>query len=223
MMRFIKNEDSKMFTLIIEHLEPCLNKWLLKEYEIASKLFEGRTIFTNVKKRESELVLKKLGIVLQDSVTVLLKDRTDVIVLDPKAETVLTPTDLKRAAYVIIGGIMGSHPPAGRTYKFITSRMPSATARNIGRHQYTIAGAAYVLKLVESGREIGDIKYVFGLRVKKKMSSAIELEVELPYAFPIDDEGNVMLPEEYFRIIVEYVPIYEARVLASNQDVCQNE
>jgi ribosome biogenesis SPOUT family RNA methylase Rps3 len=118
---------------------------------------------------------------------------------------------------------MGSHPPAGRTHKFITSRMPTATARNIGRHQYTIAGATYVLKLVESGREIGDIKYVFGLRVKKKMSSAIELEVELPYAFPIDDKGNVMLPEEYFRIIVECVPIYEARILAGNQDVCQNE
>jgi ribosome biogenesis SPOUT family RNA methylase Rps3 len=210
-----------MFTLIIEHLEPCLNKWLLKEYEIASKLYEGRVVFTNVKKHEA--VLERLGVVVKESVTELLKDRSDVIILDPKADTFLKPDELKKAEYVVVGGIMGSHPPNGRTWRFITSRLPNAVARSIGEHQYTIAGAVHVLKLIEGGKDVNNVKYIFGFKTKKKISSLVELEVELPYAFPVDDEGNLLLPEEYLKVIVEHVPVYEARVLASDQDVCKDE
>ncbi len=212
-----------MFMLIIEHLEPCLNKWLLKEYEIASKLYEGRVMFTNVKKQKHELTLKRFGIVIKESATELLRDRTDVIVLDPKASTPLKPDELKKAGYVIIGGIMGSHPPGGRTQRFITSRLPNALARNIGKLQYTIAGAVYVLKLIECGKEVSDVKYVFGLKIRREMGSSVELEIELPYAFPINDEGKILLPEEYFKIIVEHTPVYETKVLARDQNMCQDE
>lgn len=209
--------------IVIEHLEPCINRWLFKEYEFVSNLFEGRVIFTNVKSDRDAQLLKPLGKVYRESATVLLSNNTNVVVLDPAAEEPLTTSDLHNSEYVVIGGIMGSHPPAGRTKKLITSKLLLAKARNIGRHQYTIAGAAYVVKLVENGKRLEEIKYVFGLKISKKLAHDMELEIELPYAFPIDDSGNIVLPKDYIDIVAEFSPVYEARVLAGDNNVCKYE
>lgn len=212
-----------MELLVIEHLEPCLNRWLMKEYEFAAELFRGRLLFTNVRREAHRRALTRLGSVSERSAVEMFAGRSDVVVLDPRAEEELTPEDLMAASYVIIGGIMGSHPPEGRTWRHITSRMPHAKARNIGKHQYTIAGAAYVLDRVFKGLRVSDIRYVYGLRLSKSLAHGVELEVELPYAFPLDEHGNVVLPEGYVEVVLEHAPVFESRVLAGNHHVCQDE
>ncbi len=199
-----------MFKVVVEHLEPCLSPWVLIEYSYVSELFKGRVVFTNVVKREHAEALSKLGEVLSDSITNLASSH-EVIVLDPKAEEVLKPEDLNNAEYVVIGGIMGSHPPEGRTWKYITSRMPNAKPRNIGPHQFTIAGTAYIIKKVEEGKRVHEIPYVLGLKHLKKLGKDVELEIELPYAFPLNENGEVVLPKNYIRLIAEHMLLYEQK------------
>ncbi|MEM1644842.1 MAG: SAM-dependent methyltransferase [Ignisphaera sp.] len=211
------------FVVVIEHLEPCINKWILKEYEYVSRVYGSRLMITNVKDENHLRILSKyFQIITKESVTEILRDLNEVIVLDPKARKTLESSELKSVKYVIIGGIMGSHPPKSRTWLYITSKLPKAKPRNIGPYQYTIAGTAYVLRQIEEGKNVSDIKLIYGLSLKKIMSG-IELEILLPYAFPVDDEGKVVLPNDYLRIVVEHMPIYEHRILISGENrICYN-
>jgi ribosome biogenesis SPOUT family RNA methylase Rps3 len=206
--------------VIVEHLEPCINKWLLKEYEFVSTIFKNRIIFTNVMKERDRALLQNLGLIYSDSVVKLLKDVDNVIVLDPNADKELSVDELKSSRYVIIGGIMGDNPPKERTRLLITTKMNNAKPRNIGKHQFTIAGTAYVLRQIELGKSVDKIKYIFGLKIKRRMHRDIEIEIELPYAFPLDEQGNVVIPKNYEDIILSYIPIYETMILASNNDMC---
>lgn len=211
-----------MVIVVIEHLEAYVNRWLLKEYEFVSETFKNRVIFTNVTKECDRLLLQPLGIVHKTSAIELLNNVDNVIVLDPSAKERLQVADLRMARYVVIGGIMGDDPPKGRTKLLITSRLSKALPRNLGEKQFTIAGAAYILRQVESGKNINDIKYVFGLKIKKRLTKDIEIEIDLPYAFPLDEQGNIVLPRGYEDVVVDYVPVYESVLLAGNYNMCQD-
>lgn len=206
--------------VVVEHLEPCISKWLLKEYEFVAEIFKGRVIFTNVVNDHDRLLLESLGTTYRVSVVELLQDKNNVIVLDPSAKDKLQIDDVKIAEYIIIGGIMGDNPPKGRTRLQITSRLKNALPRNIGEKQFTIAGAAYVLKQVEMGRNVDDVRYIFGLKIRKRLSSDIEIEVELPYAFPLDEWGNVVLPKGYQDVVLEHTIVFESALLTGKHDVC---
>ncbi len=196
--------------VVVEHLEPCINRWILAEYLYVASLFPNRTWFTNVRKRVEPL--ERVAKVLRESCVELLKGR-NVIVLDPQAGERLEPSDLREAEFVVIGGIMGSHPPEGRTKRFLTDRMPWAKPRNLGRDQLTIAGAARVLKMVEEGATLDQIKLVKGLRIVRELGRGVQHVVELPYAFPLREDGSVDLPPRYIDVVVEYAAVYEQRVL----------
>jgi len=58
------------------------------------------------------------------------------------------------------------------------------------------------------------------LKLKEGCIGDIEIEIELPYAFPLDEQGNIVIPKNYEDIILSYIPIYETMILASNNDVC---
>ncbi|MEM2262274.1 MAG: SAM-dependent methyltransferase [Ignisphaera sp.] len=208
--------------VVIEHLEAYVNRWLLKEYEFVSETFKNRVIFTNVTKECDRLLLQPLGIVYKTSAIELLSNVDNVVILDPNAKERLQVADLRMARYVVIGGIMGDNPPKGRTKLLITSRLSKALPRNLGEKQFTIAGAAYILRRVESGQNINDIKYVFGLKIKKRLTKDIEIEIDLPYAFPLDEQGNIVLPKGYEDVVVDYVPVYESVLLAGNYNMCQD-
>ncbi|MEM2627164.1 MAG: SAM-dependent methyltransferase [Ignisphaera sp.] len=206
------------FIVVVEHLEPCINRWVLKEYEYVLGIYGSRLMITNVKDENHLRILSKYTqMVVKESVTELLRDLNDVVVLDLRAPKTLEPSELKTVKYIIIGGIMGSHPPKSRTWLYITSKLPKAKPRNIGPYQYTIAGTAYVLRQIEEGRAVSEIKSIYGLSLKKLMSG-IELEVSLPYAFPVDDEGKVVLPSDYLKVVVEHIPVYEHRILSSREN-----
>ncbi len=166
---------------IIEHLEGKLSKWVLLEYEHASSIVgRGNLTFTNVKGKADRKKLGKFGRVTEKSVSEL--GQKGLIVLDPSAKKTLGPGDF--SATVVIGGICGDSPRQGRTFRLLTNRLKPCRARNIGKLQFTIDGAAYVAKLVSEGAPLGEIK------VKPRL--ALELgkfeSVEIPLAYP---EGAV--------------------------------
>jgi len=173
---------------VIEHLEPETGKWLLYEYEHASKIVgKNRLIFTNVKKKSDAIKLSRLGKVEEKSAAEIFSPEK-VIILDPKAEEPLKPEDFAGKDAVIIGGILGDHPPKGRTRKLLTRRFPKATVRNIGKSQFSIDGAVYVAKLVGEGTPLEEIPIKKGLSLKLDEHA----EVYLPYAYPLKDGKPVV-------------------------------
>lgn len=178
-------------------------------------------MITNVRKPSDKDIMSRYAKVLEVSAADMLRNNDNVIVLDPRASKQLDPEELKSVEFVIIGGIMGSHPPRGRTFINLTAKLPRAKPRNIGPYQYTIAGTAYVLKNIENGKKVSDISSVFGLRISKKLPKGVELEIFLPYAFPVDHNRRVVLPEDYLEIIAEHIPVYEQRILkTSDESIC---
>lgn len=162
---------------IIEHLEGRLSKWVLLEYGHSSSIVgRGNLTFTNVRRKSDRKRLEEFGDVNEKSVSET--GAKNLIVLDPSAKRPLRTCDFP--ATIVIGGICGDNPRQGRTFRLLTSKMKNCRARNIGRLQFTIDGAAYVAKLVSEGANLGEIK------AKPKL--ALELNecetVEIPLAYP---------------------------------------
>lgn len=172
----------------IEHLEQKIGKWLLFEYENASEIVGKKSlVFTNVKKESEKLALSKLGAVENKSVIEVFNPEK-VVVLDPKAKLALKPEDFAGKEAVVVGGILGDHPPKGRTSKLLTKHFPKATVRNIGRAQFTIDGAVYVAKLVSEGTPLEKIPVKKGLSIKLNKY----MKVHLPYAYPLKNGKPVI-------------------------------
>lgn len=175
-------------TFVIEHLEPETGKWLLFEYEHSSEIVgKKRLLFTNVKKESERLTLSKFGAVQEKSAAEIFHPEK-VVVLDPKAELPLKPEDLASKEAVIVCGILGDHPPKGRTKRFLTKRFPKAAVRNIGKSQFTIDGAVYVAKLISEGTMLEDIPVKKGLTLRLNENA----EVYLPYAYPLKNGKPVI-------------------------------
>ncbi len=186
-----------MFMFVIEHLEPVVSKWVWLEYKHASKIVgRDRLLITNVKDRREAEKLKEIALVSRMSITELGTRPDRILVLDPKANDELTPNDFRDIDFIVIGGIMGDHPPKGRTYKLLTRKIPGCRARNIGKDQFSVDGAIYMAMMVSKGYTLKEISVKVGLEIKVNEY----LTIELPYAYPLVN-GRPLISEE----LVEYL------------------
>lgn len=173
-----------MTRVAIEHLEPKLSPWLWCEYESASKILGRDSIlFTNVKKERERARLRGLGEVRRESVLEIFPSEC-ILILDPRARKPLQPKEVENRV-VVIGGILGDHPPCGRTKRLLSDFAPGAVARHIGRWQFTIDGSAYVAREVARGRRLGEIPIQRGLVIRRRLRPSGWHEIRLPYAYPI--------------------------------------
>jgi ribosome biogenesis SPOUT family RNA methylase Rps3 len=171
--------------VIIEHCEDSLSPWIILEYRHASMIY-GRDylLFTNIPAKYQK-ILSKYGRVREESVVELVNGGEipveSLIILDPKASSTLEYSDLASAEYVVVGGILGEHPPRGRTWMYITSRMPiGARAFNIGDGQYSIDGAVYFVNYLWLNKGVSGYQYIDGVRVETEGG-----EIYLPYRYPV--------------------------------------
>mgnify|MGYP001772848403 CR=1 FL=1 len=206
---------------IVEMLEPFVSRWLFLELLHVSEIVGRERLWITRVRRECERrVLSALAaVVTPESISELegtLPSTSRVIVLDPAAEKPLSPEDFEGPTYVVIGGIMGSHPPSGRTRKELTSRLRRAVARNIGRHQLTIDGAAYVAVKVCEGRGLESVRTLVGLTLQTRIG-----RVELPYAYPLGDEGELIIARgEIDYILLELEDDERAMIRGRRRDIC---
>ncbi len=197
-----------MMKIVIEHCEPFLSKWLLIEYEFASKIIgEENLIFSNVKNMKDAEVLSQYGEVWRESITRKEEIQEKILILDPKAEARLKPFDLKGISYVVVGGILGDHPPRGRTYLFISSKMPLSKKRNIGDWQFSIDGSVYIAWQVIHGKRLEEIPIVKGVEIVIQ-KEPFEHIIGLPYAYPLVN-GRPLISEKLIEYLKSDVEISE--------------
>ena len=188
--------------IIVENLEEY-GEWVLYEYQHAYQLVGDELLITNVKDKRMKEFLKKVGIKFEEkSVEEIIETLPKPwVVLDPKGEKPLTPEEASGS--VIIGGILGSHPPKGRTWELLTERLlpKGVLVRNIGKEQFSIDGAVAMAWLVKSGKRLEEIEKVVGLEIEVEEFMGMRVVEELPYAYPIIG-GEVFFSEkvkEYLR------------------------
>ena len=182
---------SRDLVILIEHLESDLGKWILAEYRNAYRIAGDRLLITGV---------EVPGIPSTRRSFHEIADLNKTVILDPSADEVLTPRDLDVYKYIVIGGILGSHPPMGRTRKLLSDRFPMVAKRNIGEHQFSIDGSVYMVMEISKGREISEIPIAVGLRIRMLVTIYSEHEIYLPYAYPLV-KGKPVISEELLKYL----------------------
>ncbi len=200
--------------IVVEHCEDHLSRWLLYEYEDVVRLAgRDRVVFTGVKRREWCERLEKLAKCYADSIAelrgVLWSNPERVIILDPSADKLLEPREAREAEVIVVGGILGDHPPRGRTRRCITERLVGAKPRSLGPHQLSIDGAVYVTLRVLEGAEPTSVPLVVNPVLKLQSPLGYELEIELPFAYPVVN-GKPLIPEGVLRLLRSGLGFYEA-------------
>ena len=166
---------------IIEHLEPKLWPWCIIEYKSISKLVGKDNLwFTNINKRDKQK-LSNYGKVYTESIKNLDIEFSKACILDPDAPKTLEPQDAKSFQYFIFGGILGDDPPRKRTAPELTSFIPQAHKRNIGKEQFSTDNAVYVANEIINGKSLKEIPFQDTIEIPiNKVESTI-----LPYRYPL--------------------------------------
>jgi len=201
--------------IIIEFLEEKLTPWLLLEIRHASIIYGREYLWITNTPVKYQRLLSRYGYVYSDSVIDLVSNNRinagDVIVLDPIASKPLEYLDLVRFKFVVIGGILGDHPPQRRTHKYITSKLPSnINARNIGDNQYSIDGSVFYVNYMLINKSMSNYKYVDGVLLKRD-----DREIYLPFRYPVVNGKPLLTPglEEY--LFTGEIPDYIRKELES--------
>jgi len=202
----------------VEVLEPLISKWMYIELTQASRIVgRSRLWIFNVKRQcEAEMLASIATKVEHVSITSRLEDLqrqfSNIILLDPSAHEPLQPTDFTTKTMVIIGGIMGDHPPRHRTRTQLAEKLgKNYLSRNLGRGQFTIDGAIYVANKISLGTPLEAVRVKEGIVLRKD-----EVEVYLPYAYPIEND-RVVISEEEIKYILEELEDDEARSIRENR------
>ena len=170
-----------MPVFVIEHLEPKLYKWSLLEYShISKKVGKRNVLFTNTRSKK----LKTLGKVDKKPVAKLKLKKA--CVLDPAALQKLTPAKAKKFEYFIFGGILGDHPPRGRTKK-LREQLPYP-AFNLGKEQFSTDTAVLVTQKIIQGKKLSQLKFQQGAVIKIAEGE----EVILPYKYLVENGKPVI-------------------------------
>ena len=109
-------------TFIVEHLDPELEAWQILEYNaIANECAATNSDFRLTGLANPQAFHGKLDIapsnLVEKSVEVLYSSpeaKKRVCLLDPKAESDISPEDADKFDVFLFGGILGDDPPRGR-------------------------------------------------------------------------------------------------------------
>lgn len=195
--------------IVIEHLEPKLSKWLLIEYRHSALIAGSDLLITNVCRREEAEILSKTVKTTCESASELFER---AVVLDPQAKELLSPEDRELSEVFVIGGILGDHPPRGRTKELITKKMKNPIPRSLGDKQFSIDGAVYmVYKVIFEKVPLKDIPYVDGV-ILRSGDGFIEHEIILPYRYPIVD-GKPLIHQDLLKYLRARITVDENRLI----------
>ena len=160
---------------IIEHIELEMYEWCVIEYRHISKTVgKENLIFTNIKKGKEKLA--GLGEIKEEPVNQLSLKNACLMEMDGKK----TLGSKDKFDYLVFGGILGDHPPQGRTLKHFKDW--KGEKRNLGTVQMSTDNAVMASKLIVEGAEFS------------KLNFKDEIEI------PIEEGQSVIFPFRYLMI-----------------------
>jgi len=185
--------------IIIEHLEDTLGTWVFLEYRHSSMIYGKEYLwFTNIPLKYHRL-MQRYGRVFKESILQLIERNMlkteELLILDPRAEETLAYSDLLDYKYIVVGGILGDHPPRGRTYELLTSRIRGVDSRNIGDKQYSIDGSVYYVEFLWKNKSMENYEFVDGVTLDTNYGN-----IYLPYRYPLINNKPLIAPG-----LVEYL------------------
>ncbi len=170
----------------IEHMEDGMSRWMLEEYKEAARVARSMgwsLVITGVADQRVQALLTRAGIPhTSQPACRMLRGRLSIL-LDPEASKPLEPWEAHAAQALVIGGIMGDHPPRGRT-RLLTHTCPGAARRHLGPHQLSIDGALKVAALIARGARLREIPLAVAPVVEVETPLG-RVEIELPFAYPL--------------------------------------
>jgi ribosome biogenesis SPOUT family RNA methylase Rps3 len=194
-----KYETTGKVSIIIEHLELVLGKWIWLEYKHVSDMVGYENLFfANVRRRSDASKLREIGNVTRVSAVNLPKRQNrPMIILDPQSPNPLLHSDFSDRTRLVIGGILGDHPAGGRTKMALTDRMPFIPNRNLGHYQFSVDGAVHTAMKIVTGKSIADIPIRVGVEIKINRRHSCYL----PFAYPLVKGKPLLAPglREYLR------------------------
>ena len=190
-----------MKLIVVENIEYSPSKWLIEEYLEAHRFASSRgfrLVVSGVSNPVMAAFLESRGVEVS---TLPGHDynRSDCILLTLEAPRRLEPWEAQSAHCIIVGGIMGDHPPRGRTRLLRYSIYTAPAERSLGDVQFSIDGAVKMAILVAEGRRLDDIDFVVGVSIEAETPMGI-VEVELPYGYPVID-GRPSIPRGVVELI----------------------
>ncbi|MEM1873648.1 MAG: hypothetical protein QXS85_05140 [Acidilobaceae archaeon] len=175
--------------IVVDNMETVASRWLRVELEEVARVARERglaVILTGFVSPEVEAVAVKLGYEVERDAGRF--NRPDSILLDLWASEKLKPHEARTAKYLIVGGILGDHPPRGRT-RLLYDRYCYAARRSLGEQQLSIDGAVKTALRVAEGVPLEEIKMVAPLEVEVARGK-LRFTVTLPYAYPLRPDGS---------------------------------
>ena len=195
--------------IIIEHLEDILSPWLYYEYKHSAEIYPD-LIITNLKNKLERVLMAEHSSSVSISVREIPFQK--VIVLDPMAEKPLVPEDFD-GSVVVVGGILGDHPPKGRTKELLSSKL-NCEIRHLGEKQLSIDSAVYVAYSIKNGKRLEEIEFVDGIEIEIGGGRTMEL----PYRYPVKN-GKVTISDELVRYIKEELDMDDSHALRTGKPV----
>jgi ribosome biogenesis SPOUT family RNA methylase Rps3 len=177
---------------IIEHLEDEVWDWCVLEYKHMSSIVgKDNLIFTNVPQKEAHK-LEKFGTVHTESVRSLKLNLAKCCLMEMVTDKVLVSSDKNKFDYFIFGGILGDHPPQGRT-KVLHDL---CEMRSLGREQMSTDTAVLVTHMILDGKKLSDIEFKDTIELELKDGE----DIQLPYRYVIQN-GKPVLPPGLFEML----------------------
>ena len=182
--------------IVIENFEAKPSRWLIAEYTESYRVARDRgfsLLVAGISDPTLASLLESRGIpyLRERGSTVCASSRT--IVADLRAEKPLTSHEAMHSCCIVIGGILGDHPPRGRGL-WLRLVYPDAAYRNLGYNQFSIDGAVKVILELLGGKELGDVEICHPARIKLD-SLPSRPEIILPYAYPLREGKPWIAPE----------------------------
>lgn len=123
-------------------------------------------------------------------------DKSQLCLLDPRAEIDLQPTDIENFNYFIFGGILGDHPPRDRTSE-LKNKLHCPT-RRLGSLQMTTDTAVRTTKIIlQDKTPFENIKFIDYPEIRFNKHEA----TEMPFRYILDAEGKPILPKGMVELI----------------------
>ncbi|KAF9887442.1 hypothetical protein FE257_010159 [Aspergillus nanangensis] len=183
-------------TIVVEHLDPELGPWSALEYgciaresHASGSRFLLSSVPVSLQMPQDLAATQGLGVEHRSVEEIFADRKSKVCLLDPAAQTELSPADGDNFEVFLFGGILGDDPPRDRTSEL---RKKGYAGRRLGPKQMTTDTAVRVTRMVVHEKvPLEQIQYVDYPEILINEHE----RTEMPFRYVQDKDGQPIMPQ----------------------------